>query len=792
MNFKSTIVLFIITAIVVVAAIVLPKHYKPTDEVKVSADKVFKDFETKKATKMELKKGDVHVVAEKKNDTWYLTTPLNDRADKDKVEGVLSACEFLRYKGIVKPESGTVDLAKYGLDKPQAEVLVADAKGSHTLLVGGSFEGIDKSSASGSKVLYVQVKGKPEVYAVGDDIVKDIDKKLIDFRSRKPFDLTSYRVEKLELANEHGTIVAAKKDDDWFLEKPVADKAETSKLSDLVSAVSSAEKVDFTADGVTDFAQYGLDKPAITARFWSKEEQGSKTLLLGKPIAAADAKPEDKPEKVYACVEGDKSVFTLKNDVLEKLVAKANDLRERSLTEIKSDDVVAVAVKTDKGTIALEKDGFDWKMTEPKELKADSTAAQDVAKLIQDAEVSDWIDKPADLAQYGLDKPLTITLKKKKEEDKDQEMFELLAGKKDGDSCYVKLPGKPWVMKAPAGIAELADRGYLSFRSKRMFDFTRNNCKKLTIARKDGLLFTADKVDDTKWSVSKPVAGQAEMSNVNNVLWDLCTLDAEKLIEESPKDLAQYGLNDPDVTATASVETPGAKADDKPETRAYTVQIGKAVPPETKDDKPAADAAPTAFYAKADGQDIIFTVRKSVVDSLKASLLSLNVVKYESNDATKITIARGTDQIVCERKDKDADWQITSPADQKGDSDKIQRISDELHLLRALEYAEYNPNDLAKYGLDKPAAVITVKVANDQDKVLQIGAKRDDGSAYARTADATPVFVVSKYSLEQIDKDLAGLRPDEKKPEDQKDEAKPDGESGDGEADVEVKDEPAE
>jgi len=792
MNFKSTIVLFIITAIVVVAAIVLPKHYKPTDQVQVSADKVFKDFETKKATKMELKKGDLHVAAEKKNDTWYLTTPLNDRADKDKVEGVLSACEFLRHKGIVKPESGTVDLAKYGLDKPQAEILVADSSGSHTLLVGGSFDGIDKTSSS-AKVLYVQVKGKPEVYAVADDIIKDIDKKLIDFRSRKPFDLTSYRVEKVELTNEHGTIVAAKKDDDWLLEKPVADKAETSKLSDLVSAVSSAEKQDFTADAVADFAQYGLDKPAVTARFWSKEEQGSKTLLLGKPVAAADAKPEDKPEKVYACVEGDKSVFTLKNDVLEKLIAKANDLRERSLTDIKADDVAAVAVKSGTGTIALEKDGFDWKMTEPKQLKADSTAAQDIAKLIQDAEISDWIDQPGDLAQYGLDKPLAITLKKKKEEGKDQETFGLLAGKKDGDQCYVKLPGKPWVMKAPAGIAGLADRGYLSFRSKRMLDFTRNNCRKLTVARKDGLLFSVEKADGTKWSVGKPVAGQAEISNVDKILWDLCTLDADKLIEESPKDLAQYGLDDPDVTATAGVENPGEKPDDKPETKACTVQIGKAVPPDAKDDKAAADDAPaSAFYAKVDGQDIVFTVPKSVVDNLKANLLSLNVSKFEANDATRITIARGADQIVCERKDKDADWQITAPADQKGDTVKIQRIADELHLLRAVEYAEYNPNDLAKYGLGNPAAVITVKVNKDQDKVLQIGATRDDGNAYARTADATPVFVLSKYSLEQIDKDAAGLRPDEKKPEDQKDGAKPDEKSGDDDAGVEMKDEPAE
>ena len=121
---------------------------------------------------MKIKKDDLHIVCETTDDTWHIVEPLKDRADSAKVEGVLSACEFMRHKGTVTGELAA-DQKKYGLDKPQAEVTVADKQNTWTLLIGKAFEAIDEKSATGQD-LYVKVKGSETIYCVDADILKDI------------------------------------------------------------------------------------------------------------------------------------------------------------------------------------------------------------------------------------------------------------------------------------------------------------------------------------------------------------------------------------------------------------------------------------------------------------------------------------------------------------------------------------------------------------------------------------------------------------------------------------------
>ena len=766
MNFKTTIVLFILILIAVPAAIILPGKLKTTDERQAARGKIFPDFKTAKARRLEVTKGDFHVVFEKKNDTWHITQPLADRADTTKVENILSAIEFLQHRGIVDTKGQAVDPANYGLDKPQAQIAFVGERAADTLLIGKTYEGLGKDSASG-KSLYVQPQGDKTIYCVSDDILKDIDQKVVDLRSRTPLDLVQSRITRFELNTSSGTVVVAKDDKAWKLESPVQAAGDTSKITDLINAAISAEKQDFTADDVQDLAQYGLDKPVVSLTFWSEKVDGPRTLLLGAQVPAADEAPEPleapgapgKTEKVYACVEGEKSVFTLKKDAAAKLDVKTADLRDRVITAIKSNDVSSVDITKAGSAISLTKEGWDWKLAakqgeQEKKADANSSGVQDLLRLFENEKIGDWVDQPDDLAQYGLDEPASIAIKTKA--GTEQQSFELLVGKKEGDDCYAKLPDKPWLMKLSGKFADEAAKDYLGFRSKRMLSFSKSSSKKLTLARKSGLVFEVEKIAEDKWSLSKPVAGPAEMSNVNSVLWDISSFDAEKIVSEETADLAPYGLQDPEFTLTVSVDKDG----DKPEAT-HTALIGDQV-------KDGAD-----YYACLKGGTMLFTVRKSVVDNLRNGFLTLSVMKFEKDDATKLTIARGADQIVCERKDKDTPWAITSPAGQQADSEKIQKLVEALHLLRAAEYIEYTPENVDKYELGAPTLTISVK--NDQEKVLRLGKKLSDGSAYARTADATPVFVLNKQSVDAVDRQLADLvkAPDGEKPQDSGDKAAP-------------------
>ena len=738
MNFKTTLVLFIIMAVGIAAAVVLPKHIKPTEEAKLARDKVFPDLKTGTATALEIKKGDIHIACEKKDDIWRLTAPLADRADKAKVEAVLSACEFMQFKGTVKTGEGGINLADYGLDKPQAEVTAAGRKGKpQTLLIGKAVKGIDSSGTSTSdNDLYVKFRDDATVYRVGADILDDIDQKVADFRYRHPFELLTHRVEKIALTNESGTVVLNRSGDTWRLEQP-ADNADSAKLADIISAVRDAEKQDFTADDVTDFAQYGLDEPAISVEFTCKKQEGTSKLLIGDPARETDE--DDDAGKVYARVDGESSVFTLKAEIVEKLSASAADLRDRTLLAVKADDVTGITIARGDSTIALQKDGPDWKMTMPQDVKADGTATRDLAKLLEETKIDEWIDEPGDLAQYGLDAPAIVDVRQKAGDDKTKD-FKLLVGTKEGDLCYAKLPDSPHVVKVSGKLADEAAKGYLAFRSKRMLDFSKWDSQKLDIVRSDGIVFSAVKIKEGEWAISKPVAGRAEMSKVNNVLWALSSLDAERVVAEQTDDLKAYGLDAPAVTATVTVKGQG---EDATET-IHKVLIG-------------AKADDDTWYAKVDAKKMVFTVRKSVHDDLAGNLLSLNVMKFENDDARGLKIVRGAEAFNCTRENKDAAWAVELPEGRKPNETAVAGTIDHLHLLRCEEYVEYAPEDLAKYGLDNPATVITVKVKDDQDKVLRIGKLLDNGRAYASTADASPVFILADYSVKLLNKPLSGM-----------------------------------
>ena len=229
----------------------------------------------------------------------------------------------------------------------------------------------------------------------------------------------------------------------------------------------------------------------------------------------------------------------------------------------------------------------------------------------------------------------------------------------------------------------------------------------------------------------------------------LSSLDAEKVVAEKAADLAPYGLDKPRITATITVI---ADEEDK-EDETHTVLIGS----ESED----------ANYAKVEGREVVFTVRNTVVSHLAGNLLSRNVMDFEEDDATALIVVSGDKSFACERKDKDSDWQITKPEGSKIDDKKIDGVIKGMYLLRAARYEEYAPGDLAKYGLDKPAATITVEVKDDQDRVLQIGKKLEAGTVYARTAAATPVFILEKQNAQQVDQVLADfLDGKDDKPED--------------------------
>ena len=198
MNFKTTLVLLVVVVVAGVAALILHIKVPGTEEWKDLGKKVFQDYDSADATKLEIKKKDKTFAFEKKDDKWHMSGPLKVRADKSSVMGILDTCESMEKVREVEAKKGeALDLAKYGLKPPQATVTFwtksEDSKEEtkRTLLIG--------SKTPGGKNVYVRVEGSDPLYVVDDAILDKSDKDVNDFRDKTVIEIETADVEKIEI-----------------------------------------------------------------------------------------------------------------------------------------------------------------------------------------------------------------------------------------------------------------------------------------------------------------------------------------------------------------------------------------------------------------------------------------------------------------------------------------------------------------------------------------------------------------------------------------------------------------
>ena len=111
------------------------------------------------------------VVVERKGDSaWTLVEPkgatMKEGAGESKVTDLLLTVKGLRWKQIVSPKGD--DAARFGLDRPQAEIALLKADGTE---VGTLLLGRDEGA-----VTYVRLKSGPAIYSVDTKLVSDLRK----------------------------------------------------------------------------------------------------------------------------------------------------------------------------------------------------------------------------------------------------------------------------------------------------------------------------------------------------------------------------------------------------------------------------------------------------------------------------------------------------------------------------------------------------------------------------------------------------------------------------------------
>jgi hypothetical protein len=272
-------------------------------------------------------------------------------------------------------------------------------------------------------------------------------------------------------------------------------------------------------------------------------------------------------------------------------------------------------------------------------------------------------------------------------------------------------------------------------KREKVFAVEAEKIDELTIKSESGDQ-TRLKKTGSDWQVVVPADGgptAVDAPEVSGITTNLATLEQQRVIDENPQDLKEFGLDAPRVEVTFKAGGPE-----------QTLQLGAKTP--TGSD----------LYAKVAGKPKVFLISSFLESTFNKKTFDLRdktalKVDSEKVDAIEVTTA---DRTLKFGKVNGA-WQLVSPAESRTDA---VTINNAVSRLTSAQMKSMVPEtNLAEFGLDKPSATIRVGTGSSQATLL-IGKTAEEGSVYAKDASRPGVFTLDAAMVDELKKEPAEYR----------------------------------
>jgi hypothetical protein len=280
--------------------------------------------------------------------------------------------------------------------------------------------------------------------------------------------------------------------------------------------------------------------------------------------------------------------------------------------------------------------------------------------------------------------------------------------------------------------------------ASRLLRFESDSVTGLTLQTDAGTV-ELSRVDDA-WRITTPYDLPADGTAIDSIVNRLQSADHERLIEEQPEDLARFGLAEPEVKVTLQLEGGGAR----------TLSVGAGTP-----------VGFNVFVQPGEGE-AVYTTAASLKDALDKTLFDLRdrkILSFTDADVARLQIeAEGLEAAIrrgADQGDGTTRWELNEPLAARGDNETISSLLTRLRNDRALAYPTESATaeELAAWGLDDPAATITIWTAEDAAQTLQIGAESEEPAGhYARRLGSDAVFVVPAALVDAVPDSVDDLR----------------------------------
>jgi hypothetical protein len=712
------------------------KGAKPTPLLpNVKVDEITAATVRQRATDGEMK---TRLAFKREDNQWQMTVPAEGAADAYEVDRLIRSAVEGKVGQTLKPGAqGKSSLETYGLDPAAWQLeLATAAKGdlpARTITVS-----IGKRALGNT--LYVRVDDAPRVTVLAQgELLDQAQKDVADYRNRELLAVRRGEISRIEVAGKKGLVRLDRAADNrtrWVLAEP-ASRADTDAAALLARALENLEIKTFVEDNPKDLTRYGLKTPALTVTVWkqppSPEKSPEAPAARAEPVKLATFRfgsaADLKNETVYLLTDDGRHVVTVPATVLLQLDKGPRDLRDRHVVVLDPMRVRAATLRMapkllDKGAegpVRLARTEGVWQVLPPEAApakagaaatrKADLPTVENLLREVADLRVIAFEEGEfADVAKAFVPQgSVSLTV----EGEAAPVEFEISGG--GNEPALVRNPREGWVGRINETTLPFLRKGWLDFLDRQMLAVDAKQVEGLTLQTPDRTL-TFEKTD-SQWHLAAPATGELEPEFVANLLQQVRTLTAQKVVAAT-QDFEPFGLKTGQVVLTVKL---AAKAGEPKE---HTLRLAR--------------GQENKVLARVDAGDLMFETSPAVLAILTGEPVERRMTSLMAQDIRRLDVTAGGETISVMQVDNR--WfrvaASGSPAEE-APADAVRDLVTTLADLSAARWVSYDAKDPAAYDLDKPA--LQVKAATDKTTVTILLSEKKVAEDVAALLDQAPL-----------------------------------------------------
>jgi hypothetical protein len=500
--------------------------------------------------------------------------------------------------------------------------------------------------------------------------------------------------------------------DVWRLTAPVnaaVDSYNVSPITDALQTVPYKEKFAAEDSGSRSLSGTGLDAPRQTVTF-TTQGGASHKLELGKRSATGG---------IYAMLDGDKNNFYILDTAwLDALDKDPSEMRSKTLADLGDATITGVTLAQPKQTIAADKHGEAWTITQPIPARGDATTLNSLIDAVKNLQVQSFSDMTSSDPATGLNPPrVTLTVRgisaagaaaaaTSPATTQPGALLTLRFGNYADlakRTVYVATQNSDEAYIVDADAFRKADGDLTTLRDATILPGDPTAASAVTIQR-NGQTIQLTRGANGDWKISAPLNVPADGIAVSEMLSAIKTLRANKFVDGAG-DRKSIGLDPAQITITLSYA--GQPKQD-------TLLIGK---PET---------AEPLTPVQQSGEASVEMVQNGDLQKVLPTLLALRDKTVEPIDESAVTRIELSPDLVLQ---KGKVWMLTDHGKTViADSGKISALVEELAPLRAKRWLAMTkpsgtPDRLVQVTVNSPIAASQAATQSEGPPAMESAAR---------------------------------------------------------------------